>query len=99
MSLRVVFLLLLYLILPAYGSMARADDDKTAYDQRSAARYAAVFQSLDRNGDGAVTRVEAHGDLNLGPVFDDMDINRDGIVTHAELQRYLEQHYPAHAKR
>jgi hypothetical protein len=98
MSLRAVFLSLVYLMLPAYSSAAHADD-KTAYDQRAAARDTALFQSLDRNGDGAVTRVEAQGDLNLGPVFDDMDINRDGIVTNAELQRYLEQQYGAHATR
>jgi Ca2+-binding EF-hand superfamily protein len=99
MSLRVVFLSLVYLMLPAYSSVLRADDDKTAYDQRSAARYAALFQSLDRNGDGTVTRVEAQGDLNFAPVFDDMDINRDGVVTNAELQRYLEQRYGARATR
>lgn len=66
---------------------------------RSAARYTALFQSLDRNRDGTVTRVEAKGDLSFGPVFDDMDINRDGGVTTAELQRYIEQRYGTHATR
>jgi hypothetical protein len=98
MSLRVVLVLLVYLMLPTSGSAAGADD-KTVYDQRAAARYVALFQSLDRDGDGTVTRVEAQGDLNLGPVFDDMDINRDGIVTSAELQRYIEQRYGVHAAR
>ena len=98
MSLRVVFLLLVCLMLPGYSAVAGADD-KTDYDRRSAARYAALFQSLDRNGDSTVTRVEAEGDLNLGPVFDDMDINRDGVVTTAELQRYTEQRHGTHAQR
>jgi hypothetical protein len=86
------------LILPGYSSLAGADA-KSDYDQRSAARYTALFQSLDRNGDRTVTRVEAQGDLNLGPVFDDMDINRDGVVTNAELQRYIEQRHGAYAAR
>ena len=98
MRLRVVSLLLVCLVLPRYSSVAGADD-KSDYDQRSAARYAALFQSLDRNGDSTVTRVEAYGDLNLGPIFDDMDINRDGVVTTAELHRYTEQRYGTHARR
>jgi len=68
-------------------------DDKTNYERRAAARYVALFQSLDRNNDGRVTLLEAHGDLNFGPRFDDMDINRDGVVTLQELQRYVGQQY------
>jgi hypothetical protein len=98
MSLRGVSLLSVWLTLPGYGVVAGADD-KADYDQRSAARYTALFQSLDRNRDGTVTRVEAKGDLSFGPVFDDMDINRDGGVTTAELQRYIEQRYGTHATR
>jgi hypothetical protein len=53
----------------------------------------ALFQSLDRNADGAVTRLEAQGDVNFLPRFNDMEVDMDGIVTTAELQRYLEQRY------
>jgi hypothetical protein len=98
MSLRVVPLLLLCLTVSGYSSAAGADD-KADYDRRSAARYSALFQSLDRNGDSGVTRAEAQGDLNLGPVFDDMDINRDGVVSNGELQHYLEQRHGGHAHR
>ena len=72
-------------------------DDKAEYDRRSVARYMTLFQSLDRNADGAVTRAESQGDLNFGPRFDDMDINRDGIVTLSELQRYIEKHHAVQA--
>jgi len=72
-------------------AFATGADDKAEYDRRSAARYMALFQSLDLNADGIVTRDEARGDLNFGPRFEDMDINRDGIVTMAELQRFVEQ--------
>jgi len=68
-------------------------DDRTDYNQRAAARDAALFQSLDRNANGELTREESKGDLDLGPRFDDMDINRDAIVTREELQRYIAQRY------
>lgn len=92
MALRGVSLLLVWLTLTGYGAAAGADD-QADYNQRSAARHTGLFQSLDRNRDGTVTRVEAKGDLNFDPVFDDMDINRDGVVTTTELQRYIEQRY------
>ena len=68
---------------------AAAADGEAEYDRRNAERYVALFTSLDRNGDGVVTRVEAQGDLTFSPRFDDMDINRDGAVTVAELQRFV----------
>ncbi len=68
-------------------------DDKAEYDRRAAARYTMLFQSLDLDGDGTVTRLEAKGDLNFLPRFDDMDIDRNGIVTMAELQRFIEQEH------
>ena len=82
------------LLLGAFVTAAGADD-KAEYDRRSTARYTSLFQSLDRNNDRAVTKLESEGDLDFGPRFDDMDINRDGIVTQAELQRYVEREYGA----
>ena len=74
-------------------SARAAEDPKADYDRRAAERFVSLFQSLDLDRDGSVSRVEAQGDLNFGPAFDDMDINRDGIVTAAELQRFLAQRY------
>ena len=74
------------------GAGAQAQD-KAAYDRRSVARYLELFQALDIDRDGAVTRLEAHGDVNFTPRFNDMDINRDGIVTRAELDRFLEREH------
>ena len=71
---------------------ARADD-KADFDRRAASSFMALFQSLDRDGDGRVSLSEARGDLNFGPRFNDMDINRDGVVTMEELQRYIGLQY------
>ncbi|MEJ7670271.1 MAG: hypothetical protein WKH97_16400 [Casimicrobiaceae bacterium] len=81
------------LVLLAVCVSSAAADDKLEYDRRAAARDAMLFQSLDRDADGTVTRLESQGNLNFGPRFDAMDINRDGVVTTAELQRYIEQQY------
>jgi Ca2+-binding EF-hand superfamily protein len=80
------------LLLSALAAPAPADD-KTEYDQRVAARLLTLFQSLDRNADGALTREESQGDLDLGPRFAAIDINSDGNVTREELQRYIGQRY------
>jgi hypothetical protein len=72
-------------------------DDRSDYNRRAAARDIALFQELDRNGDGVLARDESRADLDLGPRFDDIDINRDGIVTPAELQRYIAQRYDVQA--
>lgn len=69
-------------------SVAHADE-RADYNRRAAERFGTLFQSLDRDADGTVTRVEAHGDLNFGPRFEDMDIDRNGIVSRAELQRFV----------
>jgi hypothetical protein len=81
------------LVLLAGWAASAGADDKAEYDRRAAARYSMLFQSLDLDADGTVTRSEARGDLNFLPRFDDMDINRDGIVTTAELQRFIEQEH------
>jgi hypothetical protein len=68
-------------------------DDKDDYNRRAAARDLSLFNSLDRNSDGVVTRLEARGDVNFLPRFDDMEVNMDGVITTAEFMRYLEQQY------
>jgi hypothetical protein len=70
-----------------------AADDRRDYDRRAASRDLELFQSLDRDGDGMVTRNEARSDVNFLPRFDDMEVDMDGIVTRAELQRYIDQQY------
>jgi Ca2+-binding EF-hand superfamily protein len=80
------------LLLSALAATAPADD-RTEYNERVAARLMALFQTLDRDADGVLTREETRGDLDLGPQFAGMDINSDGRVTREELLRYLEQRF------
>jgi hypothetical protein len=82
----------LHLALTIGASGAKADE-RGDYNRRAAARDLSLFHELDRNGDGAVTRLEARGDVNFLPRFNDMEVDMDGVVTAAELDRYLEQHY------
>lgn len=65
-------------------------DDRADYQKRVATRYLTLFQELDRDRDGRVTRAEAAGDLNFLPAFSDMDINGDGAVTADELHRFID---------
>jgi hypothetical protein len=81
------------LALLASCAMSAGADDKSKYNRRAAARDLSLFQSLDRDRDGVVTRLEAQGDINFLPRFNDMEVDMDGVVTTAELHRYLERQY------
>ena len=67
--------------------------DRDSYYREASTRDVRLFLSLDRDGDGALTREESKGDLNLGPRFDDIDIDRDRVVTREELERYIRKRY------
>ncbi|MGQ0750968.1 MAG: hypothetical protein ACT4PS_10580 [Betaproteobacteria bacterium] len=75
-----IYTLSVLLLFSASIAIAAADD-LTVYNERASTRVAVLFQSLDRNADGVVTREESHGDLDFGPRFADMDVNGDGRVT------------------
>ena len=87
------------LVLLLMCAMSANADDRSDYNRRAATRDLSLFHSLDRNADGAVTRLEAQGDINFLPRFDDMEVDMNGVVTIAELHRYLEQRYGVRLKR
>jgi hypothetical protein len=76
-------------LVAALASGHTSADDRADYERKSVARYVELFTWLDRDRGGAVSRLEAEGELNFTPVFDDIDINRDGLATKAELDRFL----------
>ena len=78
-----------FIVFAGHAAAAFADD-RAEYQKRVAMRYVNLFQELDRDRDGRVTRVEAAGDLNFLPAFADMDIDRDSVVTTDELRRFLD---------
>ena len=49
------------LVLSACAAGAAYADDRTEYNRRAAARDVALFQALDRNGDGMLAREESRG--------------------------------------
>jgi len=77
----------------ALASAPACAQGKAENERRIAADLSQLFQALDRDGDRAVTRIEAAGDVNFLPRFADIDINRDGVVTSDELARYLTLQY------
>lgn len=50
-----------------------------------------VFQRLDANGDGRLTREEARIDHAVTAAFDTMDANGDGVITREEAQQFADR--------
>ena len=76
----------------AVSAMAAADD-REKYNERAANSDMAMFQELDLNRDGKVTRAEAKGFLAMEARFDDIDIDHDDQITRDEMTRYIERAY------
>jgi hypothetical protein len=79
----------LMLITIALVSTLAVADDRADYNRRSAERYVAMFDMADLNRDNAVSRLEAHGTIELEARFNDLDVNRDDKITRDELTRYV----------
>ncbi|HEY0722388.1 MAG TPA: hypothetical protein VGD41_00020 [Pyrinomonadaceae bacterium] len=77
------------LITIALVSTLAIADDRADYNKRSAERYVAMFDMADLDRDNAVSRLEAHGTIELEAQFNDLDVNRDDKITRDELTRYV----------
>lgn len=53
-----------------------------------------VFQRLDANGDGRLTREEARIDAVVAAAFERIDADGDGIVSRSEARRFDEKREP-----
>jgi hypothetical protein len=77
------------LMLACVSTFALADD-RADYNRRSVERYVAMFDMADVNGDNVVSRLEAHGTIELEAKFNDLDIDRDDNITRDELTRFTQ---------
>lgn len=76
------------------GPLAHAADPAVAASASAPARgqMAERFKTLDRNGDGQLSRAEVEAAPGLAGKFDDIDTNRDGQITPQELRAYHQAH-------
>ena len=47
-----------------------------------------LFTSLDKDGNGALSKEEASADSRLAAVFEQIDTDSDGQITRAEFDKY-----------
>jgi Ca2+-binding EF-hand superfamily protein len=66
---------------------ARANGTQAVIDGR-------VFQRLDANGDGRLTREEARIDAVVAAAFERIDADGDGIVSRSEARQFDEKREP-----
>jgi len=45
----------------------------------------AKYKSIDKNGDGIVTKAEAEAEGMSGPIFNKLDANKDGSISRSEF--------------
>lgn len=72
---KVTKLLFPMILLVASGTVFAASDESTDMS----------FDSLDKDGDGVVTREEAQEAPGLEQSFDDLDANADGVLEESEI--------------
>ncbi|XZE22720.1 HlyD family efflux transporter periplasmic adaptor subunit [Pirellulaceae bacterium SH449] len=64
---------------------ARSQERRNGSGPDIAAIVQAIFERLDTNSDGKISREEAQADSDFGARFDDGDLNKDGFMDKGEL--------------
>lgn len=72
-----------------FGVGALADQPARDSQDRSMSSDAAKFKTLDRNGDGELSKVEARADSSISAQFASFDINLNGYITKSEYDAYI----------
>jgi hypothetical protein len=73
-----------------FFSAAAAQSQTRTAAQKSPANVEAIFKSLDRNRDRALSKIEVKAESSIWGAFDKADVNLDGYITKPEYQAYLE---------
>ena len=77
---------------------SKAEVERKASPSAPKTDEAALFKSLDIDGDGLVSKAEAAGNAEVTQAFDRADRNRDGKLSVAEYERYGKAQAKAKAK-
>jgi hypothetical protein len=88
---RICVVLLLCGLPVAHGQTA---NDSTRASGAQAVIDGRVFQRLDANGDGRLTREEARIDAVVAGAFERIDADGNGIVSRSEARRFDEKREP-----
>jgi hypothetical protein len=77
----------------ALVSAASIGDDRTAKNPEAAVEKSAQakFESLDRNNDDALNKLEARADAAIAAQFASLDINADGFISKREYVAKMTQ--------
>jgi len=71
-------------LLPIAGAFAQSVPQDPAQAPQ-ASQQGATFDSLDKNGDGKISRSEAATDANVTAQFDKYDLNGNGFIERDEV--------------
>lgn len=70
---------------------ASAAQGQTRSDQKSQQSAEATFESLDRNRDEALSKVEAKAETSISAAFASADANLDGYISKVEYVAYVQR--------
>lgn len=74
------------------SAAAIGDDRAAAHPEQASAKAAqAKFESLDRNNDRALNKIEARAEASLAAKFASVDVNADGFISQREYVAYVGQ--------
>lgn len=72
-------------LLPLAMALAQSPDQSPPAQTEQPQQGGATFESLDTDGDGRISKVEADANANVKAQFSRYDVNGDGFIERAEV--------------